>query len=689
MQRTLFVTTALPYANGSLHLGHIMEYIQADIWVRSMRMSGHKVYFIGADDAHGAPIMLKAEAEGISPRELTTRYSLERPLYLNGFYVDFDYWHSTDSEENKELAIEIYKHLKENNLIELRSINQFYDPVKKMFLADRYIKGECPKCHSKDQYGDSCESCGSTYKPTELINPYSSLTKATPVFKSSEHLFFKLSSKECVDFLIEWTTSKNKQGKKKLQDQVFSKIQEWLGSDPSNVNLNDWDISRDAPYFGIEIPDFPKKYFYVWLDAPIGYLASMKAFCKKSNIDFDEILDPNNNVEQIHFIGKDIIYFHALFWPAMLKFSGRKTPDEINVHGFITVNGEKMSKSRGTGISPLLYLELGLNPEWLRYYLSSKLNSKIEDIDFTIDDFIRKINSDLIGKYINIASRTCQLIAKYLGGKLNYYEKEKELSQELYLRTEIVRKNLEDREYSRAIKEIMSYADYTNQCFDNEKPWEIAKKIEDTNCSYYKKLQFICSCTLARFKALSIMLSPILPKTSKKISIDLFGMKKDFDWADIQELPLTINKFEHLMQRAEKEQLIKLFENTQSTIENMDHKQENPSINIEDFMKIDLRVAKITKCEEVKNSEKLLQLTLDIGNNEPSKNVFSGIKSSYKPEELVGKLTIFVANLKPRKMRFGISEGMILAASNKEETDNKKIYLIEPDSGAFPGMKVS
>ncbi|AGF46643.1 methionyl-tRNA synthetase [Candidatus Kinetoplastibacterium desouzaii TCC079E] len=684
MQRTLFVTTALPYANGSLHIGHIMEYIQADIWVRSMRMSGHKVYFICADDAHGAPIMLKAEAEGISPQELVNRFALERPHYLKGFHIAFDFWHSTASKENTLLATEIYKKLKQNDLIEHRKINQFYDPKKQMFLADRYIKGECPKCNSKDQYGDSCEHCGATYRPTELINPYSSITKATPILKETEHLFFKLSDKRCINFLLDWTKSNNKIGKKKLQNEVVAKIKEWLGSDIHSSKLNDWDISRDTPYFGIEIPDFPGKYFYVWLDAPIGYLSAMMAYCNLNNIDFEKLLSPESNIEQIHFIGKDIVYFHTLFWPAMLHFSGRKTPDTINVHGFITVNGEKMSKSRGTGISPMLYLELGLNPEWLRYYIASKLNSKVEDIDFNSDDFTRRINSDLIGKYINIASRSSNFLTKYFDGKLEYDDKKEELIKELTEQTEIVKKLLESLEYSRAIKKIMLYADYANQCFDSEKPWELPKTIDVDHLSK-KKLQNICSSTIARFKALSIMLSPILPFTTKNINNDFLNMNKDFEWEDAQILPQNINKFKHLMKRIEEETLSKLF----TKVDKKESNQDKPNlIDIEEFMKIDLRIAKIVNCEEVENSEKLLLLTLDIGEDKIRK-VFSGIKEFYNPKDLIGKLTIFIANLKPRKMRFGISEGMVLAASNKDNSETKGIYLLEPHYGAVPGMRVT
>ena len=432
MSRTIFVTTALPYANGSFHIGHIMEYIQADIWVRSMRMSGHTVHFVGADDAHGAPIMLKAESEGISPEELVARIAAERPQYLNGFHIRFDHWHRTNSPENIELAQEIYLRLKAAGFIDSRTIEQFYDPVKKMFLPDRYIKGECPKCHAKEQYGDSCEACSAVYSPTELIEPYSTLSNAQPVLKSSEHFFFRLSDPRCVEFLQEWTHGKNALGQPRLQAEVLSKTREWLGSgEGAEASLNDWDISRDEPYFGIPIPDAPGKYFYVWLDAPVGYLASLKAYCAKQGIDFEALLDPEADTEQVHFIGKDIVYFHALFWPAMLKFSGRKTPDALNVHGFITVSGAKMSKSRGTGISPLKYLELGMDAEWMRYYMAAKLNSHVEDMDFNPEDFIARVNSDLIGKYVNIASRAANFISRHFDGKLAYHSDTTELLTQL------------------------------------------------------------------------------------------------------------------------------------------------------------------------------------------------------------------------------------------------------------------
>ncbi|HET8596614.1 MAG TPA: methionine--tRNA ligase, partial [Castellaniella sp.] len=460
MPRTIFVTTALPYANGSFHIGHIMEYIQADTWVRAMRMAGHTVHFVGADDAHGAPIMLKAQAEGITPQALVARYADERPKYLNGFHIRFDHWHCTDSPENIELSQDIYRALKNAGFIDSREIEQFYDPVKGMFLPDRYIKGECPRCHAKDQYGDSCESCGAVYSPTELIDPYSTLTQARPVLRSSEHFFFRLSDPRCVAFLQEWTTGRRRDGTPRLQAEVLGKTREWLGTaEGAEANLADWDISRDEPYFGIPIPDAPGKYFYVWLDAPVGYLASLKAYCRLQGLDYDALLAPDGDTEQVHFIGKDIVYFHALFWPAMLKFSGRKIPDMLHVHGFITVSGEKMSKSRGTGISPLRYLDIGMDAEWLRYYIAAKLNAHVEDLDFNPDDFVARVNSDLIGKYVNIASRAATFITRHFDGALAYTGDTDAMRAELRDCAGQVRADFEAREYGRAIRRIMAQAD--------------------------------------------------------------------------------------------------------------------------------------------------------------------------------------------------------------------------------------
>jgi methionyl-tRNA synthetase len=690
MSRTLFVTTALPYANGSFHIGHIMEYIQADIWVRSMRMAGHTVHFVGADDTHGAPIMLKAEAEGISPQELVARYAAERPIYLDGFHIAFDHWHSTDSPENTALSQTIYRQLRAQGLIETRTIEQFFDPVKGMFLPDRYIKGECPTCHAKEQYGDACEVCGAVYAPTELIEPYSTITGAKPVLKSSEHFFFKLSDPRCVEFLKAWTTGKSPHGMTHLQSEVLAKTREWLGTDDAQAKLGDWDISRDAPYFGIEIPDAPGKYFYVWLDAPVGYLASLKAYCEKQGLDFEALIDPASQTEQVHFIGKDIVYFHALFWPAMLKFAGRKVPDQLNVHGFITVSGEKMSKSRGTGISPLRYLDIGMNAEWLRYYIAAKLNSRVEDIDFNPEDFIARVNSDLVGKYVNIASRAANFISKYFDGALSYSGDQSVLASEWQQVADEVRVMLEAREYGRAIREIMAQADVINQAFDAAQPWVLAKGIAQASQSQREQLQDICSRALAGFKALTVMLTPILPVLSQRVATELLGLNRALQWSDAAVLPTHVAPFKHLMQRVTQEMVDALFEaplEPEPAAPVPGGEPIGPTITIDDFSKLDMRVARIVACEAVEGSHKLLKLTLDVGEGK-TRQVFSGIKSAYKPEDLVNQMTIVLANLAPRKMKFGLSEGMVLSASHGDELANPGIYILSPDSGATPGMRV-
>ena len=690
MSRTIFVTTALPYANGSFHIGHIMEYIQADIWVRSLRMAGHTVHFVCADDTHGAPIMLKAESEGITPQQLVARVAAERPQYLRGFGIAFDHWHSTDSPENIELSQDIYRKLRAAGLIETRCIEQFFDPVKGMFLPDRYIKGECPKCHAKDQYGDACEVCSSVYAPTDLIDPYSTITGARPVLKSSDHFFFKLSDPRCVAFLQDWTTGENARGTRRLQQEVLAKTREWLGKDDGEAKLGDWDISRDAPYFGIEIPDAPGKYFYVWLDAPVGYLASLKAYCSIAGLDYDALVDPAGTTEQVHFIGKDIVYFHALFWPATLKFSGRKTPDQINVHGFITVSGEKMSKSRGTGISPLRYLEIGMNAEWLRYYIAAKLNSHVEDIDFNPDDFMARVNSDLVGKYVNIASRAANFISKYFEGELRYTADTTALAAVWTQAADRVRADIEAREYARAIRDIMAMADRINQAFDAAQPWLIAKGLANADAAQRGALQDICSTALAGFKAMSVMLAPILPQLSARVAGELFGLDRPFVWSDAGVLPTRINPFKHLMQRVDPDMLDALFEPPAAPPEPALVPGGEPiadTIGIEDFSRIDLRIARIVNCEHVEGAAKLLRLTLDVGEGR-HRNVFSGIKSAFQPEQLIGRLTVMVANLAPRKMKFGVSEGMVLAASHADDAVDTGIYLLSPDSGAQPGMRV-
>jgi methionyl-tRNA synthetase len=683
MAEKFFVTTALPYANGPFHIGHIMEYIQADIWVRFQRMQGNQVHFVGADDAHGAPIMLKAEAEGISPQQLVARIAAGRPRYLQGFHISFDHWHSTDSPENVALSQDIYRRLKAAGLVYSKPVEQFYDPVKGMFLADRYIKGECPNCHSKDQYGDACEVCSTVYAPTDLINPYSVLTGARPVLKSSDHLFFRLSDPRCVDFLNGWTTTPNR-----LQPQVVNKAREWL-SGKGDQELGDWDISRDAPYFGIPIPDVPGKYFYVWLDAPIGYLASLKSYFDsgkaKANGEprtFQEFLAAPDT-RQIHFIGKDIIYFHTLFWPAMLKFAGPpyKVPDNVYVHGFITVSGEKMSKSRGTGISPLRYLDIGMNPEWLRYYIAAKLNANVEDIDFNPDDFVARVNSDLVGKYVNIASRAANFISRHFEGALAYADGTQALCQQAAEIAGQVRAGYEAREFGKAMREIMALADRINQDFDGRQPWILAKDPAKRG-----ELQDICSRTLYGFKLLSVLLAPVLPTVSERVARELFGLDRPFRWSDAVEPPTRVNPYQHLMTRVDPKLLDALFESdapAAAPVAAPTSATADATISIDEFKRLDLRVARIVAAEHVTGSDKLLKLTLDIGTG--TRTVFAGIKSAYDPATLTGRLTIMVANLAPRKMKFGISEGMVLAASNESGGP----YLLSPDSGAAPGMRVS
>ena len=686
--RTLFVTTALPYANGAFHIGHIMEYIQADIWVRFMRMRGHEVHFVCADDAHGAPIMIAAEKGGVTPQAFVANIAAGRKQYLDGFHIAFDNWHSTDGEENHALSKDIYRRLRDDaKLITTRSVEQFFDPVKNMFLPDRYIKGECPKCGAKDQYGDSCEVCSAVYAPTDLKNPYSTLTGAAPVMKSSEHYFVQLSDPKCGEFLRQWALDPSR-----LQPEVANKAREWLESDSG---LGDWDISRDAPYFGIEIPDAPGKYFYVWLDAPIGYLASLKNYFSKTGRDYDAFMaDPAT--EQYHFIGKDITYFHTLFWPAMLHFAGLKVPNNIFVHGFITVSGEKMSKSRGTGISPLRYLDIGMNPEWLRYYIAAKLNAHVEDVDFNPEDFVARVNSDLIGKYINIASRAAGFISKKFEGKLSMAwatEHDSFLSGLRAAGTEIAAL-YEAREYGKALRVTMEQADHVNAYVDANKPWELAK--DPANDA---KLQEVCSRLLEAFRILSIYLKPVLPALAAQVEALL--NTQSLQWSDVAHaLPdqHVVNPYAHLMTRVDPKMLDALFEASAEAVKETASAAAAASgtegiealgeeIKIDDFAKVDLRIAKIVECETVEGSDKLLRLSLDVGEGR-LRNVFSGIKSAYKPEDLRGKLTVMVANLAPRKMKFGISEGMVLAASAADEKADPGIYILEPWPGAKPGMRI-
>jgi methionyl-tRNA synthetase len=713
-RRRLFVTTALPYANGPFHIGHIMEYIQADIWVRFQRMRGHEVHFVCADDTHGAAIMLKADAEGITPHALVAKIAATRPRHLNGFHIGFDHWHSTDSQENVELSQEIYRRLRDRvpSLVTTKSVEQFYDPVKGMFLPDRYIKGECPKCGAKDQYGDACEVCGAVYAPIELKNPYSTISGATPVRKASEHFFFRLSDPACVEFLKGWTQTPGR-----LQPEVANKALEWLGDNATEgaKGLADWDISRDAPYVGIPIPDAPGKYFYVWLDAPVGYLASLKAHLTKKGIDFAQFLQ-SPDVDQYHFIGKDIVYHHTLFWPAMLKFAGApyKVPDNVFVHGFITALGEKMSKSRGTGVSPDVYLDLGLNPEWLRYYIAAKLNAKVEDIDFNPDDFIARVNSDLIGKYVNIASRAAPFLTKHFAGKvLPPGAAMNDRGMPVTGAAEIagdVAEAYENREFGRALRLVMGYADKINKYFDARKPWELAR-----DPSRHSELHRVCSDCIVAFFRMTILLKPVLPSLAE--AVENWLGTPHLAWDDLAETPRQAGRqpeklavYSHLMSRIDPKQIDALLEGPkvaapptpQSTSGNP--AQASPAqgaeakpaaaagggaahadgtISVDDFSRIDLRIAKIVHAEQVDGADKLLKLTLDVGEGR-HRIVFAGIKSAYRPEDLIGRMTPMVANLAPRKMKFGVSEGMVLAAS----ADGPGIFLLSPDTGAQPGMRV-
>jgi len=705
--RKLFVTTALPYANGPFHIGHIMEYIQADIWVRFQRMQGHEVHFVCADDAHGAPIMLKAESEGIPPQALIARVAATRPKHLNGFHIGFDHWHSTDSPENVELSQDIYRRLKARGLVYRKPVEQFYDPVKSMFLPDRYIKGTCPVCGTKDQNGDSCENCGSTYAPTDLIEPYSTLTGVRPELRTSEHLFFKLSDAEVVRFLDAWTAQPAPGAS--LQPEVLNKISEWLGGKGDAAALADWDISRDPPYFGIPIPDEPGKYFYVWLDAPVGYLASLKAHLAQRGIDFAVFLqDPA--VEQIHFIGKDIIYFHTLFWPAMLHFAGApyRPPSNVYVHGFIQLSGEKMSKSRGTGVSPDVYLDLGLDPEWLRYYLAAKLNARVEDIDFNPDDFLARVNSDLVGKYVNIASRAAPFITRHFDGALGTpAEAAADRAQRLALaqaEAQSASAGYEAREYGRVLRDAMKTADRVNEAFDAAEPWVLAK-----DPAARARLQTACSLALHGFWQLTVILAPVLPRLASRVARDLFGLTRDFTWTDAWAEPAAIRPYQHLMKRIEARQIDALLEGPRMTSspaapapatgptkaqgDKLAHAVQaaggaaeadgGSPIGIDEFNRVELRIARIIAAEHVEGADKLLRLTLDVGEAKP-RTVFAGIKSAYRPEDLVGRLTPMVANLAPRKMKFGVSEGMVLAASG----EGPGIFLLAPDAGATPGMRV-
>lgn len=678
--RTLLITSALPYANGPIHLGHLVEYIQTDIWSRFQKMRGHHCHYICADDTHGTPIMLRAEAEGISPEALIARVQKEHERDFRGFHVHFDHYHSTHSSETREMAEWIYLKLHAQGLIESRRIEQFFDPVKEMFLPDRFIKGTCPRCGAEDQYGDACERCGATYSPTELVNPCSALSGAAPVRRESEHYFFKLGA--CEAFLREWTRAGH------LQDEAANKMAEWF-----EAGLADWDISRDAPYFGFEIPNAPGKFFYVWLDAPIGYMGSFKALSEREGLEFDRYWREGQDTELYHFIGKDILYFHALFWPAMLKSAGFRTPTQIFAHGFLTVNGEKMSKSRGTFITAETYLEQGLNPEWLRYYYACKLNGSLEDIDLNLEDFALRVNSDLIGKYINIASRTAGFVTRQLQGHLDPSfwgtSEGRATLQNTQDIAHAVEMSYEKRDYARATRDIMRLADQVNEYVNDRAPWQIAKNPE-------RKAELLEACTRAiqGFHALSVLLAPVLPALTQRVAREFFGMERDFLWADLTTPPARINPYEHLMKRIDPSEVQRLVEASRQTLTPTSSGKSNPAestnvepiaatVSLDDFVKTDLRIARIIEAEQIEGAAKLLRLTLDLGLNE-TRTVFAGIKSAYDPESLKGRLTVVVANLAPRTMKFGISEGMVLAASDERGGP----FLLAPDSGAQPGMRV-
>jgi len=735
MPRKILVTSALPYANGSIHLGHLVEYIQTDIWVRFQKMRGNTCHYVCADDTHGTPIMLRAGNEGITPEHLIARVWQEHFDDFSAFHIAFDNYGSTNSSETKEFAQGIYRTLKANGLIEVRSIEQFYDPVKNMFLPDRFIKGECPKCHAKDQYGDNCEVCGAAYAPTELINPYSAVSGAKPELRNSDHYFFKLSAESCQQFLRQWTRGGS------LQPEAANKMQEWLGAEGEN-KLTDWDISRDAPYFGFEIPDAPGKYFYVWLDAPVGYMGSFKQLCAKSALtptlshgereqslpsptgrgaggegtplDFDDYWKQGADTELYHFIGKDILYFHALFWPAMLQHAGFRTPTKLFAHGFLTVNGEKMSKSRGTFITAKSYIDHIKNTEYLRYYYAAKLNGSMEDIDLNLEDFVAKVNSDLIGKYINIASRCAGFISKKFDGKLGDCDAAARAEFKTAFDSNEIARCFEERDYARALREIMRLADVANQYIAEKAPWTMAKQ-EGKEADLHE----VCSTALTLFRDLTLYLKPVLPELAAQVEsfLNIAPLAWSGTW---QPLPAghTINTYQHLATRldpklieamvAANQESLKPMTDTHSETRHAEHQQNTPSpqpspggrgsereghsptldpiaetINIDDFSKIDLRVARIVNAEHVETANKLLKLTLDIGEENP-RTVFAGIKSAYDPEKLKGRMTVMVANLAPRKMKFGLSEGMVLAASG----ETPGLFILSPDDGAQPGMRI-
>ncbi len=687
-QRKVLVTSALPYANGPIHIGHLVEYIQTDIWVRFQKMRGHDCVYVCADDTHGTPVMLRAEQEGITPEALIERMHAEHLADFNAFHVAFENYYSTNSEENRVLSQDMYRRLDAAGLIDKRVIEQFYDPAKEMFLPDRYIKGECPRCHTQDQYGDSCENCGATYSPTDLIDPVSIISGTTPVKKESEHHFFKLSG--CEAFLRDWLTGKHNTAEQgaPLQAEAANKLEEWFAA-----GLRDWDISRDAPYFGFEIPDAPGKYLYVWLDAPVGYMASCKHYCDASGRDFDAYWNTDSDAELYHFIGKDILYFHALFWPATLHAAGYRTPDRLCVHGFLTVNGQKMSKSRGTFIAAAHFARY-LDAEYLRYYYAAKLNGSMEDIDLNLEDFVARVNSNLVGKYVNIASRAAGFLSKRFAGHLcrGLSDIDREVIAALQDASETIAEHFEQRQYSEAVRLIMALADRANEYINEYKPWELAKD-PDQN----ERVQQVCSTSIELFRILTVYLKPILPALAQKV--ETFLDIAPLTWTDAKVLlgDHTIGKYEHLAKRIDLKQVEKMVDDNLSEQEQAaatsparhGEAQQHTvapiadTIGIEEFAKVDLRIARILKAESVEGADKLLRLELDIGDGEP-RTVFAGIKQAYAPEDLPGRLTVMVANLAPRKMRFGVSEGMVLAAGPGGED----LWILNPDDGAQPGMRV-
>lgn len=669
-KRRILVTSALPYANGPIHIGHLVEYLQTDIWVRFQKMRGHECYYVCADDAHGTPIMLKAEQEGITPEALIARVGAEHQRDFAGFGIEFDNYHSTHSPENREIAELIYTRLKEGGHIARRTITQAFDPVKNLFLPDRFIRGTCPHCGADDQYGDSCENCSRTYSPNDLVNPKSALSGATPEQRESEHLFFRLANFE--QMLKNWLADND------LQSGVVNKLNEWF-----EAGLQDWDISRDAPYFGFEIPGEQDKYFYVWLDAPIGYFASFRNLCARTGLDFEEFCGADSTAEMYHFIGKDIMYFHTLFWPAMLSGAGFRLPTNVFVHGFLTVDGQKMSKARGTFVAAATYLA-HLNPEYLRYYFAAKLSSAIEDIDLNLGDFQQRVNSDLVGKVVNIASRCAGFVTKRHGGQLHTDLDEPELVQTLRAAAPGIAASYEARDFSRAMRDVMALADSANQYIDRRKPWVLAK---DAQAS--EEVHRICSTGIALFRLLMIYLKPVLPRTAE--AVEAFLNCAPLSWSDVESDigGHTINRFKPLMQRIETEKIEAMIEDSKQTPAAASPapapeaaSTEPATITIEDFAKIDLRVATVIAAKPVEGADKLLQLELEVGDS--TRTVFAGIKSAYEPAALEGRQVIVVANLKPRKMRFGVSEGMVLAAGPGGED----IFLLSPDAGASSGMQV-